>query len=119
MYLWTFSNKPCWISDNVLDFVFLCFAGLDPRKPLVKNILECKHMMGWDHILILLGMFINTCKMQFAIWAMKYLTQGVSCEVWSWHAINFENFYTHSIKPPDQPDREKLPKIFKDLRYKD
>lgn len=39
---------------------------------------------------------------------MKYLTQGVSCEVWSWHAINFENFYTHSIKPPDQPDREKL-----------
>lgn len=50
---------------------------------------------------------------------MKYLTQGVSCEVWSWHAINFENFYTHSIKPPDQPDREKLPKIFKNLRYKD
>lgn len=50
---------------------------------------------------------------------MKYLTQGVSCEVWSWHAINFENVYTRSVKPPDQPDSEKLPKIFKDLRYKD
>lgn len=65
---------------------FLCLAGLDPRKSLVKNILECKHMNGWDHILILLGMFMNTCKMPFAIWAMKCLTQGVPCEVWSCHA---------------------------------
>lgn len=63
MYLWIFSNKLCWILDNVLDFVFLCFVGLDLRKLLVKNILECKYMMGWDYILILLGMFINICKM--------------------------------------------------------
>lgn len=74
------------------NLFFLCLAGLDPRKPLVKNILECKHMMEWDHILILLGMFMNTCKMPFAIWAMKYLTQGVSCEVWSWYASILKMF---------------------------
>lgn len=38
--LWTFSNKPCWFSDNVLEFVFFMLGRFGSKKTIGEKYFE-------------------------------------------------------------------------------